>query len=59
LRKVRDRLKGEIGIGDQFSKGYQRSAVRCHTSTVRWDWKKSNRKLFFDQRTFQTLPTAL
>jgi hypothetical protein len=56
LWKVRDRLKGEISIRDQFSKGYQRSAVRCHTSTVRLDRSKSNRKLFSDQRTFQTLP---
>jgi len=38
------------------SRRHQRSAVRCHTSTVRRDRKKSNRKLFSIQRTFQTLP---
>jgi hypothetical protein len=56
LGKIRCRLKGKIGIGDQFSKSQQRSAVRCHTSTVRRDLTKSKRKLFSDQRRFQTLP---
>ena len=46
LRKIRDRFKGEIRIGDQFTKSYQRSPVRCHTSTVRRDGSESNRSLF-------------
>lgn len=43
LWKVGNRFERQIGIGDQFTKGHERSAVRCHTSTLTAVGSKSNR----------------
>jgi hypothetical protein len=59
LWELRRRFQDQIGFGDQILERLKRTTVGCHTSTVRRPCPESNRKLFFNQRRFQTLPNQL
>jgi len=43
LREIGDRFRGEVSIGDQVSRGQQRSAVRWRTFIVRQRESEGNR----------------